>query len=172
MHRFVEWDNFEFRVSGEKIAGLVGREIEKMNAPVAQLTLEFGRGLLKIDGRIRKAIGIPFSIEIPHIHAEGHLVQIFLQRASAFGIPLPTFLLGLIRERLAEKEVEYDAATRSFRVRLDRFLPPFIDVNLTDVQLIEGGIAVRLGAGGADLPPTSAGNGGVADGRVERPVGS
>jgi hypothetical protein len=150
--RLIVWDNLHFRLQGARIAEIVGREIEKMKAPISMLTLQFSEGLLKIDGKIRQAIGIPFTVEIDRIEPLGTTLQIFLRRASAFGLPLPTFLLGLIRERLAAQEVEYDHPSRSFRVRLDRFLPPFADVQLIDVQLIAGGIAVRLGPGGADPP--------------------
>ena len=166
--RLIEWSSFEFLVRGERIAEMVGHEIERMNAPISALTLQFNRGLLRIDGRIRKTIGIPFTVEIHHVHADGTMVQVFLQRASAFGIPLPTFLLGLVRQHLAAHEVEYDPESRSFRVRLDRFLPPFADVQLADVQLIEGAIAIRLGPGGADPPPRRPA---TADGGVDGAIG-
>ena len=77
--------------------------------------------------------------------------------ASAFGaIPIPQFLFGLARHRLPPELVRYeDPATLVFS--LDRFLPPFIDAEIQRIWIIDGGLVVTLGRGGADLPPASEG---------------
>jgi hypothetical protein len=39
-------------------------------------------------------------------------------------------------------------------VSLDRFLPTFVDADIREIRIIDGGLAVTLGEGGADLPPS------------------
>ena len=38
-------------------------------------------------------------------------------------------------------------------VSLDRFLPPFVQADIQKIWIMDGGLAVTLGHGGADLPP-------------------
>jgi hypothetical protein len=38
---------------------------------------------------------------------------------------------------------------------LDRFWPSFIDADIQKIWIIDGGLAVTLGRGGADLPQPS-----------------
>lgn len=158
--RFIEWDVLEFRVNGAKIASIAGEQIHARDLPISELFLTFNDGLLKIEGKIRKLIGIPFVIEIDELIPSGKSLRIPFRRVSAFGIPLPSFLMTVAQLFLDSDEVSYDSSTNALTIMLDRFLPPFADVEIVSVRPVAGGIAVRLGAGGADLPQTSGGRNG------------
>jgi len=165
MVRFVQWDTLEIRVNGEKLNAFV----QTMRVPpIERLQLDFQNGLLRVSGSVRKFISVPFSVDIPQIEARGRTVRVPLRSASAFGgIPIPQFLFGLMKSRLPPNLVRYeDPAT--LVVSLDRFLPSFIDAEIQKVWIIDGGLAVTLGRGGADLPPTEENDGADTDrnGRV------
>ena len=152
MKRFVEWDQLDVRVNGDKLNALVAAmRVE----PIERLELQFFNGLLRVVGSVRKFISVSFSVDIPEIVADGRTVRVPLRSASAFGvIPIPQFLFGLARNRLPAELVRYeDPATLVFS--LDRFLPTFIDAEIQKVWIIDGGLAVTLGRGGADLPPAA-----------------
>jgi len=152
MRRFIEWDGLEIRVDGDKLSALVSSTIID---PVERIELQFFNGLLRVNGSIRKFISVPFSVDITEIGASGRTVRVPLRSASAFGaIPIPQFLFGLLRHRLPAELVRYeDPATLVFS--LDRFLPSFVDAEIQKIWIIDGGLAVTLGRGGADLPPAS-----------------
>ena len=150
MRRFVEWDQIDLRVSGDKLNEFV----RTMRVdPVERIELQFFNGLLRVAGSIRKFLSVPFTVDIREIIAEGRSVRVPLGAASAFGaIPIPQFLFGLVRNRLPAALVRYeDPATLVFS--LDRFLPTFVDADIQKIWIIDGGLAVTLGRGGADLPP-------------------
>ena len=149
MQRLVEWDQLDLRVSGDKLNALV----QTMRVdPVERIELQFFNGLLRVTGSIRKFISVPFSVDVREIVAAGRTVRVPLGAASAFGgMPVPQFLFGLVRNRLPAELVRYeDPATLVFS--LDRFLPTFIEADIQTIWIIDGGLAVTLGRGGADLP--------------------
>ena len=152
MPRFIEWDTLEVRVNGDKLGALAAA---MRVDPVERIELQFFNGLLRVSGSIRKFISVPFSVDITAIEAWGRTVRVPLRSASAFGaIPIPQFLFGLVRHRLPAELVRYeDPATLVFS--LDRFLPTFVDAEIQKIWIIDGGLAVTLGRGGADLPPAS-----------------
>jgi len=149
MKRFIEWDQIEVRINGEKLNAFVQQfRVE----PIEKLELRFDNGLMRIGGSIRKFISVPFEVQIREILADGRNVRVPLYGVSAFGaIPIPKFLFGIMRDRLPAEVVRYeDPATLVFS--LDRFLPNFVDAEIHHVWIIDGGLAVTLGRGGADLP--------------------
>jgi hypothetical protein len=152
MRRFIEWDGFEIRVDGDKLGALMAA---MRVDPVERIELQFFNGLLRVSGSIRKFISVPFSVDVNEILASGRTVRVPLRSASAFGaIPIPQFLFGLFRHRLPAELVRFeDPATLVFS--LDRFLPSFVDAEIQKIWIIDGGLAVTLGRGGADLPPAS-----------------
>ena len=97
---------------------------------------------------------MPFEVQIREIVAGAKKVRVPLHGASAFGgIPIPKFLFTVMRSRLPAQFVGFeDPATLVFS--LDRFLPNFVDAEIQRVWIIDGGLAVTLGRGGADLPVT------------------
>ena len=166
--RLVQWNQLDFRISAERVVPMIGEEIVRSGAPISELHFEFHDGLLRIEGKVRKAISIPFTVEIEHVEPNGHSIAIPLRKAAAFGIPLPGLLLSVAQSFLKSNEVAYDSNARAFIVRLDRFLPPFVDVDIQQIRLVAGGIAVRLGPGGVDPPRPRGGDDGD---HTERLVG-
>ena len=147
--RLVEWDQLEMRVNGEKLNALVQ---SFRVPPIERLELQFFNGLMRVSGVMRKFIAIPFSVDIPVIQADKRIVRVPLRSGSAFGaIPVPQFLFGLMKSRLPAALVTYEEpATLVFS--LDQFLPIFIDAEVQRIWIIEGGLALTLGRGGADPP--------------------
>ena len=149
MKRFVEWDQIDVRVNGDKVNELA-RSFRV--PPLETLHLTFRNGLLRVSGSIRKFISIPFDVDITEIQATGKTVRVPLRSAAAFGgIPIPRFLFSLMKSRLPEVVGFEEPAT--LVVSLDRFLPEFVDAEIQRIWIIDGGLAVTLGKGGAD-PPT------------------
>jgi hypothetical protein len=156
MPRFVEWDTFELRVNGDRINEQV-RSLVAGQKELERIELQFSNGLLRVAGTIRKIIAVPFTVDITEIRAAGTTVRVPLRAAAAFGaIPIPQFLFRLIKDRLPRELVSFEEPA-TFVVSLDRFLPPFIAVDIQKVWIIDGGLSVTLGRGGADLPPTPGG---------------
>ncbi len=151
MKRFIEWDTFDVRVNGEKLNAFV--QSFRVD-PLEKLELRFENGLMRVVGSIRKFVSVPFEVHIREILANGRKVRVPLGGLSAFGIiPIPRFLFGMMKDRLPAEFVTYEEpATLSFS--LDRFLPNFVDVEIQRVWIIDGGLAVTLGKGGADIPVT------------------
>jgi hypothetical protein len=120
--------------------------------PIERIQLDFFDGLLRVEGSLRKFISVPFAVEVREIIAEGRSVRVPLSSASAFGgIPIPQFLFGIVKGRLPADLVRLEPPA-TLVVSLDRFLPTFIDADIREIRIIDGGLAVRLGEGGADLP--------------------
>lgn len=150
MKRFIEWDSIDVRVDGERLNTIVA-EIVAKDPMLERLALKFSNGLLRVEGSVRKFISIPFSVEITQIEGRGTTVRVPLARISAGPIPVPTLLLGLVRDRLPRELVSYEEpATLVFSLK--PFLPPFITAEIQKVWILDGGLAVSLGRGGADLP--------------------
>jgi len=149
MKRFIEWDSLEFRINGEKLNALL--QSFRVD-PIERLELIFDNGLMRVKGSIRKFITVPFEVQVREILSNGSSVRVPLHSVSAFGvIPIPKFLFGAMRDRLPAEVVRYEEpATLIFS--LDRFLPNFVDAEILRVWIIDGGLAVTLGRGGADLP--------------------
>ena len=151
MRHFIEWDTIDVRVSGDKMNAMVA-EIVAKDPMLERLALKFTNGLLRVEGSIRKFISVPFVVEITQMLASGTTVKVPLAKISAGPIPVPTLLVGLIRDRFPKELVRYeDPAT--LVLSLDRFLPSFVAADIQKIWIIDGGLAVTLGRGGADLPP-------------------
>ena len=150
MRRFIEWDSIDVRVDGEKVTAMA-REIVASEPMIEKFDLKFSNGLLRAEGKIRKVISVPFSVDITRFEANGTTVKVPLAKISAGPIPVPTLLVGLIRDRLPKDLVRYEEPA-TLVLSLDRFLPPFVTADIQKIWIIDGGLAVTLGRGGADLP--------------------
>lgn len=167
MRRFVEWDQLEVRIDGEKLNAFAQQfRVD----PIERLELRFENGLMRVTGSIHKFISVPFEVQIREILAGSRRVRVPLAGASAFGgIPIPKFLFTVMRSRLPAQFVEYEEpATLVFT--LDRFLPNFVDAEIQRVWIIDGGLAVTLGRGGADLPAATEEPHGGADTNQRSPA--
>jgi hypothetical protein len=150
MAHLVEWDTIEFRLRGQNVNDLAQGFIVP---PIETLTLRFMNGLLRIEGTIRKFISVPFSVDIAGILASGTTIRVPVRSASAFGaLPIPRFLFGLVKDKLPPDLIRFEEPA-TFVLTLDRFLPNFTAVDVQKIWIIDGGLAVTLGRGGADLPP-------------------
>ena len=151
MPHFIEWDTIDVRVDGDKLNTMVREMIGGMD-PIETIDLQFRNGLLRVAGTIRKFITVPFSVEIREMIAGGGTtILVPLRSASAAGFPLPTILFGLLRSRLPRDLVTYQEPA-TLVMSLDRFLPSFVSAEVQKIWIIDGGLAVTLGRGGADLP--------------------
>lgn len=150
MKHFIEWDSIDVRVDGEKIAAMA-REMIAKEPMIERLDLRFSNGLLRVEGSVRKFISVPFTVDITRFEAKGTTVRVPLARISAGPIPVPTLLVGLVRDRFPKELVRYEEPA-TLVVSLDRFLPPFVSADIQKIWIIDGGLAVTLGRGGADLP--------------------
>lgn len=122
--------------------------------PIERLELQFLNGLLRVSGSVRKFISVPFSVDVPEIRPAGRLIRVPLRSASAFGaVPIPQFLFGLMKNRLPAALVRYEEPA-TLVVSLDHFLPSFVDAEVQKIWIVDGGLAVTLGKGGADLATT------------------
>ena len=151
MKHFVEWDSIELRIDGERLAEMV-REATAKEPMLERIGLRFMNGLLRVEGVVRKYIAIPFTVEIAEFKASGTEIRVPLRSISAGGFPLPRFLVGLVRDRFPPELVRYEDPV-TLVVSLDRFLPKFVSADIQQVWIVEGGLAVTLGRGGADPPP-------------------
>jgi hypothetical protein len=148
MRHFIEWDELEIRIDGERLNAIAAT---MRVPPVERIGLRFLNGLLRIEGTIRKFIAVPFTVEVTELRPSGTTVRVPLRGATAAGFPLPLLLFRLFREKLPKDLVTFeDPAT--LVVSLDRFLPPFVSADIQRIWIIDGGLAVKLGHGGADLP--------------------
>jgi hypothetical protein len=162
MPHFVEWDSLEVRIDGDKLNGMVRSMIGRAE-PIEKIGLRFSNGLLRVEGIIRKFVAVPFSVEIAEIRASGTTVRVPLRNASAAGLPIPSILFGLIRNRLPKDLVTYEEPA-TLVMSLDRFLPGFVSADIQRIWIIDGGLAVTLGRGGADLPIAKGGSDGNSNG--------
>ncbi|MGZ4778805.1 MAG: hypothetical protein ACXV5L_06390 [Thermoanaerobaculia bacterium] len=155
MPQFIEWDSLDLRVSGEKLNELARSMVVD---PIQRLELHFLNGMLRIDGTAKVFMSVPFTVYVSEMTPSGTSVRVTLRAASAFGaIPIPRFLFRLVKDRLPKDLVRFEEPA-TFVFSLDRFLPPFVSTDIQKIWIIDGGLAVSLGRGGADLPAEKPGD--------------
>ena len=125
---------------------------------VDDLRMRFADGELKVSGRLKRGLPVPFRAVIRKIVPSARAIVIPIQEMSAFGLPLPAILSRLAGNRRAADGILFDAGTNSLVIQLDRFLPSFLDVDISDINIVDGGLLVKLRSGGADLPFTPGGS--------------
>ncbi|MEO8217832.1 MAG: hypothetical protein ABI718_12185 [Acidobacteriota bacterium] len=153
--RLVQWNGFEVIISGAKIRQLAAAFIRENGVPIQDLNLEFAQDHLAIQGKVQKLFTVPFSLAVRDIVVRGMLVQVPLRDLSAFGfIPVPKLLVSLAPKDGFPEGVTLQSEQMVLSVALDRFLPSFIDVTIEEIRIVAGGVRVRLGSGGADVPPS------------------
>ncbi len=156
MRHFIEWDQLEVRIDGGRLNALLSSTLSSMRIdPIERIGLRFLNGLLRVEGRLRKLISIPFTVEITELRPSGTTVRVPLKAATAAGFPLPLLLFRFFREKLPKDLVTFEEPA-TLVISLDRFLPPFVQTDIQKIWIIDGGLVVTLGHGGADLPAVPA----------------
>jgi hypothetical protein len=158
MPHFVEWDSLEVRVDGDRLNAMM-KSMIGATPPIETIDLRFFNGLLRIEGTIRKFILVSFTVDVTEIRASGTTVRVPLRGASAAGFPIPTILFSLMKSRLPKDLVGFEEPA-TLVMTLDRFLPNFISADIQRIWIVDGGLVVTLGKGGADLPPPTGGSDG------------
>ena len=102
-------------------------------------------------------ISVPFTVDVNELHARGTTVRVPLRAASAAGFPLPLLLFRFFKEKLPKGLVAFEEPA-TLVISLERFLPPYVSAGIQKIWIIDGGLAVTLGHGGADLPPSGGTN--------------
>ena len=152
--RLVQWDQIELRISGAKLADIARAEAASAGAPVRELRFDFVPREISISGKLVKGIAMPFRLAIRRIVPVGRVIEVPFENVSAFGfLPLPKLLFQLFGKMALSDGVELHPETMTVRLRLDRFLPSFVDADVEEIRLVAGGLVVKLGPGGADRPP-------------------
>jgi hypothetical protein len=151
MRHLVEWDQLDLRIDGERLNALLA---PMRVPPIERIGLVFLNGLLRVEGVVRKFLAVPFTVDIRELVPKGTTVRIPLTGATAAGLPLPLLLFRLFREKLPKELMTFEEPA-TLVVSLERFLPPFVRTDIQKIWIIDGGLAVTLGHGGADLPPSS-----------------
>src|SRR5688572_24869987 len=114
MPHLVEWDRIDVRIRGDRLAAIVGDVVRQKKLPIESLALEFLDGVLRVEGKVRKTVSVPFRLAVPAIHVVDGTARLEIREISSFlGIPVPRFLLGLIEDRTRSGGVSYDSQTRS-----------------------------------------------------------
>ena len=149
MKHFIEWDSIDVRVDGEKLA-VMAREMVTRDPLIERLDLRFSNGLLRVEGSVRKFISIPFTVDITRFEPKGTTVRIPLARITAGPLPIPTLLVGLIRQKFPADIGFEEPATLVWS--MERFLPPLVSADIQKIWIIDGGLAMTFGRGGADVP--------------------
>ena len=153
VEHLVEWDSVFLRISGRKVQKAISELLRKEPSQVSDISLEFLEGKILVSARIQKGVSIPVKCTISRITAVGKKLEAVVENVSAFGVlPIPRFLFSMPSLKGLPQGITFDPETLTVFVNLQRFLPPFIDLNIESIRIIPGGVAVHLGAGGADIP--------------------
>lgn len=139
-------------VRAERIEEIARKKIAEQRIPVRDVEMHFHDSLLEISGRLAKVVPLPFRVEIRRIDVDGSDVVVWIDRISAAGLPVPTFLRKLFEKQPAGGNVVIDGDGPSIRILVDRFLPPIIDAKINEIRISGEGIVAMLGEGGADPP--------------------
>jgi hypothetical protein len=149
MPRLIEWDSLEIRVNGDRVNEVA--QTFRVD-PIERMALRFSNGLLRVEGSVRKFISVPFTIDIAELIPSGTTVRVPVKSASAFGgLPIPRFLFSLVQGKLPKDLLTFEEPA-TFVLSLVRFLPTFVSADIQKIWIIDGGLTVTLGRGGADLP--------------------
>lgn len=139
-------------VRAERIREIVKMKIREQRVPVRDVEMRFFDSLLEVTGKLNKIVPLPFRVEIREIEMEGRDVVVWIDRISAAGLPVPMFLGKLFDRQAAGGNIVIEGEGPSVRIRVDRFLPSFVDVTINEIRISGEGIVAILDKGGADPP--------------------
>ena len=152
--RFVEWDQLELRVRGDRLQQIVTEFLHQKQSSVADFRMEFRDGELVVSATIRKVFSVPVSVTVETIDVVQRTLRIPLKKVATFGgVPIPKLLFQIIGSRGLPDGIRFDADTLTVTISIERFVPPFVDMTIVSIRIVRGGLEVRLGPGGADIAP-------------------
>lgn len=151
-NHLITWQALELKMTGSELEPILRSKLKEAGAPVSELELAFGTGEMRITGKARTFLTIPFEVVIREIRPEGKTVIIPIHSVSAGGFPVPKLLSSLFDRSAARGGILVDGSGPKVTVLLDRFLPQFLEVELDEILIVEDGLLIRTGSGGADLP--------------------
>jgi hypothetical protein len=140
MTPLVSWDGISIRVDGARVNALARQQVA---GQLDDLTLTFRAGQIHVAGRRKVGIiPLPFFADINSIAVEGKSVVV--------PVSIPAIVAPVIRAIAAAKVPPFVTVRPplTFVVQLDRFLPSFVDVQIREIRIIDGGLAVNIGPGG------------------------
>src|SRR5688572_29234787 len=135
LEHLIEWDYVYLRVRGAKMHQIVSELLRTKRLPVSDLRLEFLEDELQVSARIQKGIAIPVKLTVRTIRVASNTLQVPLEGFATFGlIPIPKLLFRIIGNRGLPDGIRFDAETLTVTVALERFLPPFVDLNIESIR--------------------------------------
>ncbi|MCA1732042.1 MAG: hypothetical protein LC732_00385 [Acidobacteria bacterium] len=151
--RLVSWNRLDLQVRGDRILRMARSELAARRLPVEVRDLRFRDGVIEMEGILKKGFSVPFSVVVREILAsEGGVVVPFADVSVLGFLPVPRFLFSLAEGFSKADGITIDPARQAIFIALDRFLPPFVDLEIDSIRIVDGGLAVTLGPGGADPP--------------------
>lgn len=133
----VSWEPISLRIDGAR-----ANELARKEAP--DVRIDFHDGRIHVSGR---RFLVPYSADIRQIDIRGKTIVV-----PVTGLGVANLFLGTIRKVIASR-IPHDGVTvqppLTFIIQLDRFLPSFVELDVREIRMIEGGLAVKLGPGGA-----------------------
>jgi hypothetical protein len=137
------WDAIALRVDGARVNALAR---ERVAGQLDDINITFRAGSIRVTGRKKVAIlPVPFSAEINSIQVEGQNLVVPVSGVPSILLPI---LRGIVAAKVPPGVSIHPPFT--FVVQLDRFIPPFVTVDIRAVRIIEGGLAIDVGAGGLE----------------------
>jgi hypothetical protein len=137
----VSWDAISLRIDGARVNELVR---ERVAGQLDGITITFRAGNIHVAGHKKMGIiPLPFAADVRAIDVEGRTIVV--------PVSIPAIVAPVIRG-IAASKIPEGVTIRppfTFIIQLDRFLPSFIDMQIREIRIIEGGLAVAIGPGGA-----------------------
>jgi hypothetical protein len=145
----ISWDSIPLRIDGTRLNALLRQYVA---GQLDDITLAFRNGNIHVSGRKKVAfIPIPFSLDINEIRISEKTITVPVADISHIPAKLLSIFLPLIRG-LIKPRIPVDAVTvqppLTFVIQFDRLLPPYADVDIREIRIIDAGLTVLLGPGG------------------------
>jgi len=137
----VSWDAIAVRVDGARVNALAR---ERVAGQLDEINITFRAGSIRVAGRKKVAIlPVPFSAEINAIQVDGKNLVVPVSGIPSILLPI---LRGIVAAKVPAGVSIHPPFT--FVVQLDRFIPPFVDVDIRAVRIVDGGLMIDVGPGG------------------------
>lgn len=137
----VSWDAISLRIDGARVNELVRQRVA---GQLDGINITFRAGNIHVAGHKKMGIiPLPFAADVRSIDVVGRTIVV--------PVSIPAIVAPVIRG-IAASKIPEGVTIRppfTFIIQLDRFLPPIIDMQIREIRIIEGGLSVQIGPGGA-----------------------